>query len=143
MLWGELQTVMQSALGSYASTGLPVNSATALRTLEATFFLALGTCEEMDKREDLSVDPEGRRARIRTRPSPVQRPRALGRAPRGRAGSSPLGDDPGRYAREIQAPQVLLLPEQSTLRTMAIRDHRDREMPAYEHAAKASPIEAS
>ncbi len=55
MLWGELQTVMQSALGSYASTGLAVNSATALRTLEATFFLAVGTCEEMDKRRRASV----------------------------------------------------------------------------------------
>ena len=49
LAWGELQTVMQSALESYASTVLAVNSGTGLRTLEATFFLAGGTCEEMDK----------------------------------------------------------------------------------------------
>jgi hypothetical protein len=40
---------MQSAHASYASVGAAVNSAPAVRTLEATFFLGPATCEEMDK----------------------------------------------------------------------------------------------
>src|ERR1035438_3132762 len=43
------ETVMQSAHASYARGVPAVNSAAAVRTLEATFFLALATCEEMDK----------------------------------------------------------------------------------------------
>jgi len=52
-LRGELQTVMQSAPRSYVRTGFPVNSENAVRALEATFFLAKRTCEEMDKRNRL------------------------------------------------------------------------------------------
>src|ERR1700730_8770423 len=39
------ETVMQSAPARYASVGLAVNRPPAVRTLEATFFLALVTCE--------------------------------------------------------------------------------------------------
>ena len=41
-LWGELQTVVQSAPRSYARRGFPVNRASVVRALEAAFFLSEG-----------------------------------------------------------------------------------------------------
>jgi hypothetical protein len=41
--------VMQSASASYARAGRAVNTALEVRTLEAAFFVAARTCEEMDK----------------------------------------------------------------------------------------------
>src|ERR1700694_2423085 len=52
---GRTPTVVQSALRSYDSPGRPVNSVATLPTLEATFLVGAGTCEEMDK----SPSPSG------------------------------------------------------------------------------------
>src|ERR1039458_5505690 len=57
LVWSEPWTVMQSAPASYASAGRPVNSAMAVRTLEATFFIGADTCEEMDKSPSAHLGP--------------------------------------------------------------------------------------